>query len=112
MFSLSKGAPNVAAVAHENAGRVARVAIISGVAPPAMSRRFRGTWPPVRRIFSFARGFPWMNRRVLRKMGAFYANKELMLKQMIRALPEPTVYKAASTERDALNGVACQRYLR
>ncbi len=87
VFGLSGEFPYVAVVAHKMSGRVTRAAIVSGVAPPEMPGRYKGMWPPIRLIFFFARRLPWVNRFVLKQMGAFYANKE----QMIRALPDSDV---------------------
>ena len=91
LFGLSGGAPHVAAVAHELPERVTRAAIVSGVAPPEMPDRFKGMWPPIRLIFLTARWWPWMNRVLLKQMGAFYADPEQMLARMKQALPEPDV---------------------
>jgi pimeloyl-ACP methyl ester carboxylesterase len=91
VFGLSGGSPHVAAVAHKIPDRVTRAAIISGVAPPEMPGRFVGMWLPIRLIFFLARRLPWLNKIVLTQMGSFYANKEQMLKQMMRALPVPDV---------------------
>ncbi len=91
VFGLSGGAPHVAAVAHNIPNRITRAAIVSGVAPPEMPNRFDGMWPPIRLIFFFAKRFPWMNRIVLKQMGAFYGDKDQMLKRMKQALPEPDI---------------------
>ncbi len=91
VFGLSGGAPHVAAVALKNSNRLTRAAIVSGVAPPEMPKRFKGMWPPIRLIFLTARILPWLNRFILKQMGAFYSNKEQMLNQMVRALPDPDV---------------------
>jgi len=91
VFGLSGGAPHVAAVLHEAQARITRAAIVSGVAPPEMPNRLRGMWPPIRLVFFSARRAPWLNRIILKQMGSFYSNKEQMMKQMVRALPEPDV---------------------
>jgi pimeloyl-ACP methyl ester carboxylesterase len=70
---------------------VIKAAIVSGVAPPEMPGRFKGMWPPVRLIFFTARYFPGLNRMLLKQMGGFYADKEMMLKRMKQALPPPDV---------------------
>ena len=68
-----------------------RAAIVSGAAPPEMPGRFRGMWLPIRALYLVARRAPWLSRIALKRMGAFYANKEQMRKQMVRVLPAPDV---------------------
>ena len=91
VLGLSGGSPHVAAVCYKLPERVTRAAIVSGVAPPEMSERFKGMWPPVRMIFFTARYLPGLNRMALKGMGGFYADKEQMLKRMKQALPAPDV---------------------
>jgi pimeloyl-ACP methyl ester carboxylesterase len=91
VFGLSGGSPHVAAVCYKLPHRVIKAAIVSGVAPPEMPGRFKGMWPPVRLIFFTARYFPGLNRMLLKQMGGFYADKEMMLKRMKQALPPPDV---------------------
>lgn len=92
VFGLSGGCPHVAAVDYKIPERLNRAAIISGVAPPEMAGRSSGMWPPIRLIFFLAKRFPGLNRLILKQMGAFYANKEQMLKRMKQSLPEPDVH--------------------
>jgi pimeloyl-ACP methyl ester carboxylesterase len=92
VFGLSGGCPHVAALAYKIPERLNKAAIISGVAPPEMAGRSSGMWPPIRLIFFLAKRFPGLNRLILKQMGAFYANKEQMLKRMKQSLPEPDVH--------------------
>ncbi len=89
IFGLSGGSPHVAAVCYLLPERITRAAIISGVAPPEMPNKFKGMWLPVQMIFFFARYAPSVNRFLLKQMSSFYADKEKMLKQMMRAMPKP-----------------------
>ena len=91
VLGLSGGSPHVAAVSRQMSERVARAAIVSGVAPPEMPGRFKGMWPPVQMIFFTARYFPGLNRLALKQMGAFYADREQMMKRMKQALPSPDI---------------------
>ncbi len=92
IFGLSGGAPHVAAVAYQMPERITRAALVSGVAPPEMPRRFAGIWPPIRLIFFTARHMPWLNRFLLKQMSAFYADSEQMMQRMKQALPTPDVH--------------------
>lgn len=91
VFGLSGGSPHVAAVCRQMSESVTRAAIISGVAPPEMPKRFKGMWPPVQMIFFTARYIPALNRIMLKQMGGFYADREQMMKRMKQALPAPDV---------------------
>ena len=91
VFGLSGGSPHVAAVCRQMFERVTQAAIVSGVAPPEMPKRFKGMWPPVQMIFFTARYFPALNRIMLKQMGGFYADREQMMKRMKQALPAPDV---------------------
>jgi pimeloyl-ACP methyl ester carboxylesterase len=91
VFGLSGGAPHVAAVAHQLPTQMTRAAIISGVAPPEMPKRFVGLWPPLRLLFFSARYLPRLNRFLLKQMSAFYADPHQMMQRMKQALPQPDV---------------------
>ncbi len=91
VFGLSGGGPHVLATAYKIPGRITRAAVVSGTAPPEMSDRFRGMWPPVRLIFFSARHLPAVNRLLLKAMASFYGNPEEMKKRMRQAMPPPDV---------------------
>lgn len=89
LFGLSGGGAHAAAVLHDAPDRVPRAAIVSGLAPPEMPRRYAGMWLPVRVLFFLARWTPTLHALALRRMAAFYADAESMRARMLRALPEP-----------------------
>lgn len=91
VFGLSGGGPHVLATAYKIPGRITRAAVVSGTAPPEMSDRFRGMWPPVRMIFLTARYMPPLNRMLLKAMAGIYGNPEEMKKRMAQAMPPPDV---------------------
>jgi pimeloyl-ACP methyl ester carboxylesterase len=89
LFGLSGGGPHVVAVVHASPERVSRAAIVSGLAPPEMPRRYTGMWLPVRVLFLLARRLPALHRVALRQMARFYSDPVKMRQQMIRGLPRP-----------------------
>lgn len=89
IFGLSGGAPHVLAVTHQMPDRVQQAALISGVTPPNTNNMFKGMWLPVRMIFFSSRWLPALKKILLQQMGKFYADKEVMRKRMLQALPEP-----------------------
>lgn len=89
IFGLSGGAPHVVALAHAIPERLKHVAIVSGVTPPQHKDKFTGMWFPVRLFFITAKYLPAMSRFILKQQGSFYADKEMMMKRMLQAMPEP-----------------------
>ncbi len=99
VFGLSGGGPHVASVVHSSPARVVRAAIVSGLAPPEMPRRYARMWLPIRLLFFTAKYTPTLNRLALKQMGSFYANPTQMKKRMVQSLPAPDreLGKAAAT---------------
>ena len=91
VFGLSGGSPHVIAACLGLPEFVTRAAIVSGVAPPEMPKRFKGMWLPVRLLFFCSRYLPRAARFLLGQMSSFYADKEQLLSRMKQALPAPDV---------------------
>ena len=91
VFGLSGGGPHVLATAYKIPEKITKVAIVSGTAPPEMSNKFNGMWPPVKIIFLTAKNMPMINLFLLKQMSGFYSNEEQMMKRMKQALPHPDV---------------------
>jgi len=91
VFGLSGGGPHALAAAYKLPGRITRLAVVSGTAPPEMAERFNGMWPPVRMIFLSARHLPSANRLLLKAMAGFYSNPDEMKRRMKQAMPPPDV---------------------
>ncbi len=89
VFGLSGGGPHVLSTTYKIPERIENAAIVSSTAPPEMSNKFRGVWPPVRLIFLSAKYLPAFNRFLLKQMAGFYSNKEQMLKRMKQVMPLP-----------------------